>query len=483
MKMVKSLLLGTAAGLVAMTGAQAADLPVKAKPVQYVKICSLYGAGFYYIPGTDTCIKVGGWVRMQMGYGFNGNMSNGPMMGNLNNRSTNDFMTRNRGYITADARSQTEYGTLRGYIAVGLNNDNPIPGMSSPTVSAAAGTITAGSQGGVGFSANRAFIQFAGFTAGLSQSMYDGMNYAVMSYYGGSIWTPGGADTGDSGWQVLAYTAQLGNGLSATISAENPRNAAVTGYSSAGTAVTAIPSTVSPTTVSGREGNKFPDVVGNLRIDQAWGFGQVMGAIHDASATYDDSTVSLSTHPSNKLGYALGVAGRVNLPMLGVGDYITAQFNWTKGAIKYATAGSSLSNTQGGTKAAGSMTDGVYLNGASNIELTTAWSVGAGYEHNWNPKWKTSVYGGYAKVDYSDVANTIVNTTGAQAVGANADFSTWQIGTRTAWAPVNNLEVGLDVIYTKLNTATASTVAAGTLTAADQSAWITHLRIQRNFYP
>ena len=66
MKMVKSLLLGTAAGLVAMTGAQAADLPVKAKPVQYVKICSLYGAGFYYIPGTDTCIKIGGFVRAEV---------------------------------------------------------------------------------------------------------------------------------------------------------------------------------------------------------------------------------------------------------------------------------------------------------------------------------------------------------------------------------------------------------------------------------
>ena len=57
MKMVKSLLLGTAAGFVAIAGAQAADLPVKAKPVQYVKICSLYGAGFYYIPGTDTCAE------------------------------------------------------------------------------------------------------------------------------------------------------------------------------------------------------------------------------------------------------------------------------------------------------------------------------------------------------------------------------------------------------------------------------------------
>ena len=57
----KSLLLGSVAGLVAAGGAQAADLPLKAKAVEYVRICSLYGAGFYYIPGTDTCIKLGGY--------------------------------------------------------------------------------------------------------------------------------------------------------------------------------------------------------------------------------------------------------------------------------------------------------------------------------------------------------------------------------------------------------------------------------------
>src|SRR5262245_43844064 len=72
MKMVKSLLLGSAAGLVAVAGAQAADLPVKAKPVEYVKICSLYGVGFYYIPGTDMCLKIGGWVRAEYGWGMNG---------------------------------------------------------------------------------------------------------------------------------------------------------------------------------------------------------------------------------------------------------------------------------------------------------------------------------------------------------------------------------------------------------------------------
>ena len=76
MKMVKSLILGSAAGLVAMSGAQAADLPVKAKAVEYVRICSLYGAGFFYIPGTDTCIKLGGYLRVDTT--FNGGIYDQP---------------------------------------------------------------------------------------------------------------------------------------------------------------------------------------------------------------------------------------------------------------------------------------------------------------------------------------------------------------------------------------------------------------------
>ena len=76
MKMVKSLVLGSAAGLLAMSGAQAADLPVKAKAVEYVRICSLYGAGFFYIPGTDTCIKLGGYLRVDTT--FNGSIYDQP---------------------------------------------------------------------------------------------------------------------------------------------------------------------------------------------------------------------------------------------------------------------------------------------------------------------------------------------------------------------------------------------------------------------
>ena len=97
MKMVKSLLLGSAAGLVALSGAQAADLPVKAKPVQYVKICSLYGAGFYYMPGTDTCIKIGGAVRAEV---------------NLNIGGSGSFAGR-CGYITATTQNNKTGGRAR----------------------------------------------------------------------------------------------------------------------------------------------------------------------------------------------------------------------------------------------------------------------------------------------------------------------------------------------------------------------------------
>ena len=123
MKMVKSLLLGSAAGLVAMAGAQAADMPVKAKPVQYVKICSLYGAGFYYIPGTDTCLKVGGFVRAEANFNANGSF-NPYRAANFDSVGTNKEVTRVRFGISADARSQTEYGTLRAYLIMAPTDTN-----------------------------------------------------------------------------------------------------------------------------------------------------------------------------------------------------------------------------------------------------------------------------------------------------------------------------------------------------------------------
>src|SRR6186713_1533175 len=116
MKMVKSLLLGTSAVLIAVGGAQAADLPVKAKAVEYVKICTLYGAGFYYLPGSDTCIKLDGYLRAEVALNAGGNYSaqyNGVFA--ANNRLTNYYSMRAREDLNIDTRTATEYGVVRTY--------------------------------------------------------------------------------------------------------------------------------------------------------------------------------------------------------------------------------------------------------------------------------------------------------------------------------------------------------------------------------
>ena len=271
MKMLKSLLLGSAAGLVAVAGAQAADLPVKAKPVEYVKICSLYGVGFYYIPGTDMCIKIGGWVRAEYAWGVNGSsVQTYGANAYLDNRATNNSWWRVRGYITADARNQTEYGTVRGYIAVGISTDDLGNGEQQT------------------FNANRAFIQWAGFTFGRAASFYDFFAGAAVSYFG---FYPQ-SDTGDGGKDVLAYTAQFGNGLSASIAAELPRRTQIIGSTGtslppASSAAASVPSQVAaPISNIGYGGFQAPDVVANFRVDQAWGSAQIGAAAHQVNGLY-----------------------------------------------------------------------------------------------------------------------------------------------------------------------------------------------------
>src|SRR5215467_8546838 len=151
MKMVKSLILGSAAGLLAMGGAQAADLPVKAKAVEYVKVCSLYGAGFWYIPGTDTCIKLGGYLRadavIASNSDFSGNFSSNnaqstPGQGRLGNYYT----LRAREDLNIDTRTATEYGVVRTYadIVFSWTTGNYVGTNSTTGTTAYSGTLATG---------------------------------------------------------------------------------------------------------------------------------------------------------------------------------------------------------------------------------------------------------------------------------------------------------------------------------------------------
>ncbi len=126
MKMVKSLLLGSAASVAAFAGAQAADLPVKAKPVEYVKVCSTYGAGFFYIPGTESCIRIGGYMRFQAT--VNGQSTVTQFAGGAPGEQRNGdwFVSEARGAFSFDVRNNTQYGVMRAYFQEYITTVNQV---------------------------------------------------------------------------------------------------------------------------------------------------------------------------------------------------------------------------------------------------------------------------------------------------------------------------------------------------------------------
>jgi hypothetical protein len=503
MKMVKSLLLGTAAGLVAVSAGQAADLPVKAKPVEYVKVCSLYGAGFYYMPGTDICLKIGGYARAETTYHSNGNSASGPLAGNVNNRTTNEWFMRARAYITADAREQTAFGTARAYVAVGVattDNGNAL----TPAI--------------LGF--NRAFIQWAGITAGVTQSFWDFFSAAAVGYRAYEF----SEDTGDAGWWVWAYTAQLGNGLSATISAEQRRASQIVGINGTGTLVTGQGTLgTAGTQTLGYGGIQSPDVVGNVRLDQTWGSAQIMAAAHEVNPLYYGGSATgtvFTGHPGDQWGWAAGAGLRLNFPMIAQGDYFQGEANYTQGAVQYLLKSAGLTGgvqlERGDQYGFGVIADCVYASaggtphGGTGCDLTTAWSVDASYEHYWTPQFHESLVGGYASIRYDAEANNnlcqyetvlVPHTgTGATAIaGCNNNFNIWFVGSRLQYDVTKSFYLGVEVLYDRIdsaqlpgNTLTATEIArigpasnglAPGGSISNQNNWAITARIHKDFLP
>jgi hypothetical protein len=360
----------------------------------------------------------------------------------------------------------------------------------------------------------------AGFTFGVSQSFYDLYPTPALSYYGGMI-NPS-SDTGDGGQTVSAYTAQFGNGLSATLSLEAPRTVAVLGpnssFTTGGTGAYAAVNTAAV---------RYPDIVANLRWDTAWGAAQIMGGIHDVAGTYygpaTGTTCSVafnntcSDGPSFATGYFIGAGAKINFPSIGPGDYFSFQVNYTVGAAGYAVdaatnggtiatggPGNFYSNLTSSSFGLGLVSDGVYSNGvlagtSASIDLTTTWGVNAAYEHYWSKRWQTSIYGAYLSTSYDSTANAALcfsawgNTAGPRGLGCDMNWQYWNVGTRTQFNVDSQTYIGLDVIYTDLKSASigaGSTVVTGSgtqptqlRTVGDQSAWIAEFRFHRNFYP
>ena len=424
MTLFKSLLLGTAAGIVAIAGAQAADLPSKkAAPATYVKICDAYGAGFFYIPGTDTCVKVGGYVRVD--YDYRPERKNTTMTGNTANTDTTTSGFYNRGTVQLDARTPTSMGVARTFMALRMETGSGplVKTSTSPSLEAA-------------------YVQWAGFTFGQAAQPASFMSsWAYNTHYWGG-WP--------SGVRQLTYTAVLGGGFSAT--------AGVTDSQSSYSAV----STAGALDTPAYNGLVY---VGNVRYDQSWGAVQVFGAAHtggDLTGGTATSTVATGTKES---GYAIGVGASFKLPMLAAGDELQVTFAYNdrlQNIIGDAGVNTPSSAAYGTNPVGGPAVS--FANG-------TGWVAGAQLRHNWTGTFRSQVYASYTSRDQ-------------HAVGGGSG-NAMSLGKAFIYTPTKDFDIGLEFNYIRANwdqaalrTVTGWSARSGDLT---ESNLVTKLRIQRNF--
>lgn len=384
MTLMKSILLGSAAGIVAVASAQAADLPTKkAAPAEYVKICNVGGMAGFVIPGSDTCLKIGGYVTAQIEAG---NLATGYLWASpatqgkaLLSTPSGAVGRTSLGYTTRfnldlDAREMTSYGVLRSYVSVNIEASNGFDGTGTAAY------------------IDQAYLQWAGITAGKAVSFF--------SFYGGGEGWANLISPDQQGYNeplLFAYTGTFGGGFSATIAAQSSgpnspdggagSNYNISNYAAGGPATT-------------NYGESAPDVVANIRIDQAWGAAQLSGVAHQVHV------LSVFGPSENIWGWGANFGAKFNLPTLGPGDNIAAQTTWTKNAYWYGGLPDAMWGEDGATNGNGLALSGgdAYFAPANKFgpgtwAAPTVWSASALFEHHFSPQFSFDPEVAYAESD------------------------------------------------------------------------------------
>ncbi|TGQ50473.1 porin [Mesorhizobium sp. M1C.F.Ca.ET.193.01.1.1] len=237
---IKSLLLGSAAALIAVSGARAADAVTVAEPepAEYVKICDVYGSGYFYIPGTETCLRIGGYVRYDIGVGDVGSFDGAESVDHEDGDVQDTFYKNARFTLKTWTGQETELGTLKTYTETRFNfgNNNRHAFFNSTD------SFDSNPAGGKGVSLNFAWIQLGGLRVGKDESAFN-----TFIGYAGNVIQDTLVPYGDFDTNVVQYYFDAGNGFSAVLSLEEGSG------------------------IKGTIDSYVPHVVGGLKWTQGWG--------------------------------------------------------------------------------------------------------------------------------------------------------------------------------------------------------------------
>lgn len=485
MRHLQGFLLGSAAALCAAANAQAADLPAaNSAPVEYVRVCTTHGEGFFYVPGTDSCLRISGRVRADYLYAE-------PV-----NRFQDITGFRARGRINLDSRTATSYGLLRAYVRYEIDRNSGA--FASP------GQISTNAK------INQAYVQFGGLTAGRVTSFFSDSTLPAPNFGDLRFDDPTNADV-----TLLAYTYSFGNGFSGTLSLEDAIERRVSNPLAFPLFGTGAVSPVFAPLPFDYGGERMPDVVANLRYKGAWGSVQLSGALHQIRdvaagvATVNGNPVPVinpitglpnPTFADTDYGFALALSGQLAVPTLGEDDAIWMSATYTDGAVGYINAGQA-GPVDNGAIGAGPLAlpfaDAFVDPFTGEFKTNKAYGVAGGLNHVWNPAFQTNIFGSWMRFDAPGIASYLVPASAATLAAGTAgtvtglvDFNEYRVGTNSIWTPVSGLNLGVEVLYTRADprgrVAVPLTNFAGNPTGlfkptGSEDIWEGRLRIQRDF--
>lgn len=525
MTLMKSLLLGSAAGIVAVATAQAADLPTrKAAPVEFVRVCNVGGITGWTLPGSDTCVKLSGYITGQVeggnlttqynwasigaaagasaislvpnsapvaaglaaittgtpsGVPYDTRATQRVLIAASNAQGNTIFYRHETGWTTRanfgfDFASNTAYGPLIGHLDINSENGNGFDNTGGYTY------------------LNTGYVTWAGITAGKAQSFY--------SFVGGGDNWANFASPDQKGFNepdLLAYTASFGGGFTATIALQSPgcngggsQGACLPGGSGGGTQMT------QGTLHYG--GQKWPDIVGALHVKQGWGEAQVSGVLHNvnvADSAYVDAPFNVpgsltagvgcglsQALPCNaqhtQIGWGIDAGLKINLPSFGAGDDALITGSYTKSAVWYSGLPDMMWGENGQVNGNGQsmyMSDAFFNPTTNQWATPTAWSVSALIEHHFTPSIYLDLEGSVGQLKWSNQGGGCSYiglggcTIGSFATGAlSPTATTWLVGADLGWNPVTNLNFDLELMYQGTNQS-APAGFLGTIYNAGQS--------------
>lgn len=187
------------------------------------------------------------------------------------------------------------------------------------------------------------------------------------------------------------------------------------------------------------------------------------GAVHELTASSAGAGLKLDS----KYGFAAQAGVKINLPMLAAGDVLWLQGAYAEGALGYLGAGSV---TIGGIKVDAPDSVAISNGTTASVKLTKGYAVAGGLLHYWTPTIRQGVFGSFLNVD------------SAKSAGLT-DFKEYRIGSNLFWSPVKGLDIGVEVLYAKLDPKgrVADKNRGGAFTLSSDDSLQARLRIQRDF--